>query len=479
VPDLAFRNVSPVIDTSINAAATVVAAIVALLAWIRYREMNDPAELFKSAAFLALAIAGLIVVVVEAAGRDVDLGFTAARPGYAPLYCWTLQGITAAVLLYAGSMIGSAPPDWAARIRSRSPVVILVPTIVLTGCVIIVLYANRQLMPLLNPETIDRLAGSSSMTLFGGTPLFDAIQLLIGAGFLAASLGFARRYRAQPDAPTGALAIGLLVAAFGQVHFVIAPVEYTSSVTSADILRVAFYSILLLGVAAAVRNDLRALRLANTHLERLREADIADAASAERTRLAREIHDGLVQDLWLARLRHGELEAQLTDPQLRDSAEQVDRALENALAEARQAVVVLAARRTAASGFQYLIETYVRDYAARIGLSVDVRQSGPEVPLDSATEAEILRIFREALVNVSKHADATTVVMSVDADDQQIAFVLADNGVGFTPSAVDHGFGITSMRERAAAIGGTLEIDSRPMDGTRVKVTLPLPAVTR
>ena len=151
----------------------------------------------------------------------------------------------------------------------------------------------------------------------------------------------------------------------------------------------------------------------------------------------------------------------------------VDRALDNAMAEARQAVVVLTASRQPTSGFRYLLETYLNDYAGRHELSIAFRASGPEIPLDSRQEAELLRIFREALNNVAKHAHATAVVMTFEAEETGLLLTLADNGKGFRLSEVQHGFGITSMEQRAASIGAQLAIDSRPMDGARVTVILP------
>src|SRR4029453_7163054 len=85
------------------------------------------------------------------------------------------------------------------------------------------------------------------------------------------------------------------------------PVVASGIVTSTDALRLAFYVILVLGIQAEIGADFSALRHANAELSRLREVDAANAALAERTRLAREIHDGLAQDLWYAKLKQGRL----------------------------------------------------------------------------------------------------------------------------------------------------------------------------
>jgi signal transduction histidine kinase len=95
--------------------------------------------------------------------------------------------------------------------------------------------------------------------------------------------------------------------------------------------------------------------------------------------------------------------------------------------------------------------------------------------LTPRAEAELLRIVQEALNNVVRHADATVVRVRAGVVDSHVELVVGDNGSGFEPSEVREGsFGLASMRERALIIGGELTIDSRPQDGTRIRVTVPL-----
>ena len=80
-------------------------------------------------------------------------------------------------------------------------------------------------------------------------------------------------------------------------------------VTAGDLLRVAFYATLLATLAVEVRGDIRALRAANDELTRLRESEMVRAAAEERAHLARELHDGMSQELWYAKLKQGRLMA--------------------------------------------------------------------------------------------------------------------------------------------------------------------------
>jgi signal transduction histidine kinase len=87
----------------------------------------------------------------------------------------------------------------------------------------------------------------------------------------------------------------------------------------------------------------------------------------------------------------------------------------------------------------------------------------------------LLRIVQESLNNVVRHADATVVRVRACVVDSHLELVVGDNGRGFEPSEVKEGsFGLASMRERALIIGGELTIDSRPQDGTRIRVSVPL-----
>jgi signal transduction histidine kinase len=235
---------------------------------------------------------------------------------------------------------------------------------------------------------------------------------------------------------------------------------------------------LLTALAAESRGDLRAVREANAQLVRLRDADVARATADERARLAREIHDGMSQELWLARLKQGRL---LQEPDLSESARslagEVSGAIENALAEARQAIVAL--RPSEEGTFAEVLERYVADFGDRFGIRTesDCDTSGEE--LGPGAQAELLRITQEALANARKHADPTRVRVEVKASTAGLRLTVADNGRGFDPSAAGlTGYGLRSMRERAEAIGASLTVESELQGGTRVVVDVPLESPT-
>src|SRR5207244_4253169 len=154
-------------------------------------------------------------------------------------------------------------------------------------------------------------------------------------------------------------------------------------------LSAAFYAMLLTALAAESREDLRAVREANAQLVLLRDADMARATAEERARLAREIHDGLSQELWLARLKQGRL---LQEPDLSESARslagEVSGAIEAALAEARQAIVAL--RPSEEGTFAEVVERYVADFGDRFGIRTECICDATRDQLGFRAQAELL-----------------------------------------------------------------------------------------
>lgn len=99
----------------------------------------------------------------------------------------------------------------------------------------------------------------------------------------------------------------------------------------------------------------------------------------------------------------------------------------------------------------------------------EVRTLHPEV------EATVLRIAQEALTNVGKHADTGRVMVTITYDDEQIALDVRDDGIGFDPamSVKDSSFGLRGMRQRAARLAGTLEVETAAEQGTAISAHLP------
>jgi two-component sensor histidine kinase len=198
-------------------------------------------------------------------------------------------------------------------------------------------------------------------------------------------------------------------------------------------------------------------------------------ALEERQHLARELHDSVSQALYGislgARTALAQLEQQPAEA--RESVEYVLQLAEAGLAEMRALIFALRPESLETEGLAAALVKQVDAVRARHGIGVDVSVEGlPE----SAVEAHqvLYRIGQEALHNAAKHAKARHVALRLGSAGDHLILEVTDDGVGFDPGAAFPGhLGLQSMRERAAAVGGTVRIESRKGTGTRVRVTVP------
>jgi signal transduction histidine kinase len=269
--------------------------------------------------------------------------------------------------------------------------------------------------------------------------------------------------------------LGLLIATFSQIHFIFYPAVYSGLVSTGDALRVGFFLALAAGINAGMRADLQDLRAANDRLQLLAAAEADRTAMAERARLARELHDGLAQDLWTAKLEFDRLanEVQGRDGDIPPSLERVRAALEAARREAHDAVGALRAGFDAGLSFADELPRHLDEFIERTGYLVDLELDARAAEMPGVYAADVLRVIDEALHNAYKHADGTRIRVRVRRGDDGFLVAVEDNGRGFNASATTVGHGLVGMRERAALLGGRLEVRSAPGDGTTVRLYLP------
>jgi signal transduction histidine kinase len=206
------------------------------------------------------------------------------------------------------------------------------------------------------------------------------------------------------------------------------------------------------------------------------------AVLEERTRLAREIHDTLAQQLTGIVL---ELEAADTllnrgsERRARSSVEKARELARGALREARRSVWNLRPAPLSATGLVAAIGHEVEAWEERTGIPARFKaRSVPQHPsLAPTAEVALLRIGQEALSNVARHGRAEHVDVELRAQAQELILSVRDDGIGFDPAATaprDDCFGLDGMAERARNAGGTLTVVSSPGRGTTVTTRLPL-----
>jgi signal transduction histidine kinase len=214
-----------------------------------------------------------------------------------------------------------------------------------------------------------------------------------------------------------------------------------------------------------------AIALVNARLyERDRELSIME----ERNRIARELHDAVSQKLFSLRLTADAASA-LVDRDAARARAQLDtvRSLAAQASDELRAIVVgLRPADLAGDGLDMALRKQVelldRVHTARVTMA------GGGVPrLAIGREEAVYRIAQEALHNALRHAEPSTVAVSLSAQDGRLALEIRDDGIGFEPDA-GASLGLASMRERARAAGGTLTVRSRPGGGTAVRVEVPV-----
>ena len=210
--------------------------------------------------------------------------------------------------------------------------------------------------------------------------------------------------------------------------------------------------------------------------ERLRELSIV----AERTRIARELHDSVTQTLFSLSLA-AESASVLAGASVPDGLTgQLDRVRDLAklgLAELRELVDALRPAELGRDGLASALRTRVELLRAVHGVPIVLRADVSR-PVDEVLGRELLKIANEALGNALRHAGDARVSVRLTAGPDLASLAVADDGAGFDLAdtlRTSRRLGLTSMRERAEALGGTLRIDTAPGAGTTVTLEVPLP----
>ena len=221
---------------------------------------------------------------------------------------------------------------------------------------------------------------------------------------------------------------------------------------------------------------------AESYRARLREvaARALNAQEDERRRIARELHDGIAQTLTALRVRLRVARA-LPDDARAAALEGISADIGAATEEIRRIAQGLRPPALDLLGLSPAIESYARSIAETAGLEIDTDIAATDGVLSRDAELALYRIVQEALSNVARHAEARCARVDLAVTDTAVQVVVSDNGHGFAVAEEMSrgGLGLFGMQERGAYLGGTVEIESRPGHGTRVRVTIPTAETAR
>lgn len=195
------------------------------------------------------------------------------------------------------------------------------------------------------------------------------------------------------------------------------------------------------------------------------------ATSEERARLAREIHDGIAQEIAGLAFVVDDIAARVEQPELREDVNRIRSELTRMVSELRLSIFELRTNIDSAEGLGAALSKYAREVGARAGLTMHLVLQEAESRLSPEVEMELMRIVQEALTNILKHAQAKNVWVMLRTAPPKATVRVSDDGVGLRDGRRDS-YGLEIMRERAQRIGGALEVRQRPGGGTVVEVSL-------
>ncbi len=434
VAPLQFAYRAPGLHLVLETAEGCVALAVAYLVAGRFREHRRWQELLLTLGLGVLAFTNLLLSAVPLA---------LALPQDEELSRWAPLAVRlVGTMLVAASAV---TPSSAVVPSGRTRRVVLAAVVTLVLLAVAGWWIGDSLPPVVDPA-VD--VSDSRQVLIAGHPAVVAAQVLSGLLYALAAACFTRRAGEDTtDELFRWLGAGCALAAVARVDYVLFPSLYSDFVHLGDVFRLGFYLCLLIGAAREVRSYWA------------RAAVLED-----RRRLARDLHDGLTQELSYIYARTQRLESHPDDRQL---AREISGAAGRALDEARYAIGALT--RPVDQAFGQSLQQTVEDLARRYDIQTvtSIERCADVTPEQSEA---ILRITGEALRNAVRHGQARCV--SVTLQEDPLELTVQDDGRGFDPGqVVSRGFGLTSMRERAEGAGASYALTSADGQGTKVRVS--------
>jgi signal transduction histidine kinase len=436
LPFASFAYRSPALHTAIETSATFTALLAGLLVLGRFFRQPELAGLVLAGGLLLLGLTNLSYSLIPA--------LVSPTPGSFDTWSPLAGRLLGAVALALATILPTAPvPRPQRAVAQMAAAVVLLIAVMGVSAALLATSLPTGIDPGLSPE-------SSGRPRVVGNPVLLGVQLAAMVLYAAAAVGFTRKAERTGDELMTWLAVGTALLAFARLNYFLFPSLYSEWVYTGDFLRLAGYLVVLAGAFREI--------LGYQHL--LAEA----AVYGERRRIARQLHDGLAQELAFissqARRFGGSTDG--------DLAGHIARAADRALDESRSAITTLT--RTVGAPLDASIAQAADDVARRGGARVELDLAADVDAEDSVHDA-LARIVREAITNAIRHGGAREVVVRMVANDG-VHLTIEDDGRGL-PADVPQGFGLRSMRERVDALGGTLAISPGPTRGVRVEVRLP------
>jgi signal transduction histidine kinase len=439
LPQVQLASRRPPLHVALETAASLIALLAGSLVFGRLLRQGRFNELILACALAVFALINIFLLTVPSLLESFTNDLTV----------WALlvgRSLGAALFAFAA---------FAPRRRLRRPGLVLASWVavgsaaVLLAAALVNVFAGHLARSLVATPGPD----SSPWHELGGPSLLLTLQLALAVLYGVATVGFLRRSRRLDDEFFGWLAIAAVFASFSHLNYFLYPSPYLQGVHIGDVFRLCSYVILLVG----------SMREIWSYWHALSEVAVLE----ERRRIARDLHDGLAQELAYLARNLDSLEGE--PPEERDETlGRLREAIARAQLESRRAVSILAASRP--EPVDVALEEAAAVVAERLHLGLEL-DLVPGIRISAARQDALVRIACEAITNAARHSGASQVNLKLERDGSRLRLRVSDHGSGFD-TTVASGFGLVSMRERARSVGGELRISSDPGGGSVVEAAL-------
>jgi signal transduction histidine kinase len=430
LPQLHFAYRAPLLHVALETGASLIALLAGFLVFGRLRRASRLNEMLLACALATLALLNLLYVMT---------------PALVPHDVMVLAALI-------GSSLGAVLFALAAFVpRGQMPRPGVALAAVVTAVLITAVLAG-EFTGRLPPAAVGLPDVQQVRPDLYAQPAVLALQLFMTLLYSLAAFGYLRRSQRLGDEFYGWIAIAAVLAAASHLNYFLYPSLYGQWVHTGDIFRLCFYAVLLAGSIREIWSYWHALSQA--------------AVAEERQRIARDLHDGLAQELAYLARNLDSLEADAGDGTL----DRLRRAVERARLESRRAVSTLAA--PTGQSIESAVAEAVAEVAERFHVALDL-DLATGLRLPAARAEALVRIACEAVANAARHSGAGRVRLDLERDGPRARLRVSDRGRGFDPvAATVSGFGLVSMRDRARSVGGELRISSVPGRGSKVEAAV-------
>jgi signal transduction histidine kinase len=432
VAKLNVAHRAPGLHVALETTAALTASAAAFLFLGRFWRTGFLDELILSAGLSLLAFSNLAFAALPAV---FDL-----QTNRASVWSTLFTGAFAAFLICVAALL----PRRRLAVGPRWPLIVFGSTLALAVAGTLPMVGYPSLLP--HGVTASVPPDSAQPSLFG------TFQLAIALLYLLAALGFTRRHRLTEDELSGWLAIACILSGASRVNYFFHPSLYSNWVYTGDVFRLGFYLALLTGAAREIASYWTSV--------------VAVASLEERRRLARDVHDGLAQEIAFIARNVRLLPEQGAEPQL---VERILRGVARAQEESRRVMGALTPK--VGEPLEQALAEAARDAAHRYGAAVEMELASG-IDLSPQEREAVVRIASEAVANAARHSGAEVLRLYLENVEAGMRLQVVDDGAGFDEDQPRRGFGLVTMRDRAEALGGKLRIDSRRGAGTKVELEL-------